>query len=158
MFLWKFINKIISGKIDVSQYPDMGMKFHINTSALTRQLPTLILFENEKESGRVPAIISGKVQKFVFKEDDIVNVFDLNHLYNECKKDKKFAAKIKEHETLEETKKKKNRLKGPKNFCVIQLCKIGLRNISLNYANIWISLNSAWSIYSPNRHSYKLIF
>ena len=52
----------IAGKIDVGRYPDVGTKYHINTSALTRQLPTLILFENGKESGRVPAIISGKVQ------------------------------------------------------------------------------------------------
>jgi hypothetical protein len=66
-----------SGKIDVGRYPDVGTKYHINTTALTRQLPTLILFENGKEAGRVPAIISGKVQKFVFKEEDIVNIFDL---------------------------------------------------------------------------------
>jgi hypothetical protein len=55
----------------------------------------LILFEHGKESGRVPAILSGKVQKFVFKEEDIVSVFDLNNLYARCKEDKKFAAKIK---------------------------------------------------------------
>jgi hypothetical protein len=60
----------ISGKIDVGRYPDVGTKYHINTSALTRQLPTLILFENGKESGRVPAIISGKVQ---VTADDLIS-------------------------------------------------------------------------------------
>jgi hypothetical protein len=95
------IDLLILGKIDVGRYPDVGTKYHINTTALTRQLPTLILFENGEESGRVPAIVSGKVQKFVFNEADIVNTFDLNNLYNECKKDKKFASKIKEQEKKE---------------------------------------------------------
>ena len=48
------------------------------------------------------------LQKFIFKEEDIVNTFDLNNLYSECKKDKKFAAKIKEMEKqAEESKKEK---------------------------------------------------
>ncbi len=51
-----------------------------------------------EEAGRVPAIIAGKVQKFVFKEEDIVNVFDMNNLYTKCKEDKKFASKIKKEE------------------------------------------------------------
>ncbi len=59
---------------------------------MTRQLPTLILFQDGKEAGRVPAIISGQVQKFIFKEEDIVNTFDLNNLYAELKKDKRFKA------------------------------------------------------------------
>lgn len=56
------------------------------------------MFQNGKEVGRVPAIVSGKVQKFVFKEEDIIGVFDLNNLYAECKKDKKYAAQIKQME------------------------------------------------------------
>ena len=39
---------------------------------------------------------SFQVQKFVFKEEDIINTFDLNNMYAECKKDKKYAAQIKE--------------------------------------------------------------
>nr|ADD38247.1 Thioredoxin-related transmembrane protein 2 homolog [Lepeophtheirus salmonis] len=86
------------GKIDCGRYPDTAAQYHINTSALTRQLPTVIMFQEGKEVGRVPAIISGKIQKFIFKEEDIVQVFDLNNLYNECKKDKKYAAQIKKME------------------------------------------------------------
>lgn len=86
------------GKIDIGRYPDIGTEHLINTSALTRQLPTVIMFQNGKEVGRVPAIVSGKVQKFVFKEEDIIGVFDLNNLYAECKKDKKYAAQIKQME------------------------------------------------------------
>ena len=95
-----------TGKIDAARYQDVADTFHISTTALTRQLPTIILFENGKEAGRGPAIISGKVQKFVFKEEDIVSVFDLNNLFTKCKEDKRFAAKIKKEET-EESKKEK---------------------------------------------------
>ena len=42
----------------------------------------------------------------MFKEEDIVNVFYLNNLYSECKKDKKFAAKTKEQERAESKKEK----------------------------------------------------
>ena len=75
-----------AGKIDVGRYPDVAQKYHISTTSLTRQLPTVILFQEGKEAGRVPDIISGKVQKFMFREEDLVNVFDLNNLYAECKK------------------------------------------------------------------------
>jgi len=98
------------GKIDVGRYPDVAQKFHISTTSLTRQLPTVILFQEGKETGRAPAIISGKVQKFLFKEEDIINTFDLNNLYTECKKDKRYAAQLKQQlnaaEELE-TKKEK---------------------------------------------------
>ena len=57
----------------------------------------------------MPAIVSGKVQKFVFKEEDIVNVFDLNNVYAECKKDKRYAAQIKQMEQEEEEEKKESK-------------------------------------------------
>ena len=82
--------KLFSGKVDVGRYSDVAEKHHINTSALTRQLPTLIMFQDGKETGRVPSIISGQVQKFSFREEEIVNTFDLNNLYAELKKDKRF--------------------------------------------------------------------
>lgn len=98
------------GKIDVGRYPDVGEEHHVNTSALTRQLPSVIMFQDGKETGRVPAIIGGKVQKFLFKEEEIVNTFDLNNLYAECKKDKRYAAAIKqleeEEKAAKESKKK----------------------------------------------------
>ena len=100
-----------SGKIDVGRYPDVATAHYINTSALTRQLPTVILFQEGKEAGRVPAIVSGKVQKFMFKEEEVVNVFDLNNLYAECKKDKKYAAQFKkiDEQDVEEKESKKDK-------------------------------------------------
>jgi len=93
------------GKIDVGRYPEVGDEHHINTSPLTRQLPTVIMFQDGKETGRVPAILNGKVQKFLFKEEDIVNTFDLNNLYAECKKDKRYAALIQKMEEEEKAAK-----------------------------------------------------
>jgi len=95
------------GKIDVGRYPEVAEKHHINTSPLTRQLPTLILFQDGKETGRVPAILSGQVQKFTFKEEDIVNTFDLNSMYAELKKDKRFKEVAQPAASTEETKKDK---------------------------------------------------
>lgn len=72
---------------------------------MTRQLPTIILFQDGKETGRVPSIISGQIQKFIFREEEIVNTFDLNNLYAELKKDKRF--KDKQTVGAEESKKDK---------------------------------------------------
>lgn len=55
----------------------------------------------------MPAIINGKVQKFLFKEEEILNIFDLNNLYAECKKDKKFQAQLKKQ--MEEAESKKDK-------------------------------------------------
>jgi len=76
------------GKVDVGRYADLAEEYHINTSSLSRQLPTVILFQEGKEVGRVPAIINGKVQKFFFKEEDLVSAFDLNNLYAKSKEKK----------------------------------------------------------------------
>jgi len=79
------------GKVDVGRFSDVAAEYHINTSSLSRQLPTLIMFQDGKELGRVPGIVNGKVQKFFFKEEDIINAFDMNNLYKKCKEDKKFV-------------------------------------------------------------------
>ena len=49
--------------MDVGRYPEIAEQYHINTSALARQLPTVIMFQNGEEVGRVPAIVSGKVMQ-----------------------------------------------------------------------------------------------
>jgi len=79
------------GKVDVGRFAEVAAEYHINASSLSRQLPTLIMFQDGKELGRVPAIVNGKVQKFFFKEEDIIAAFDLNNLYKKCKEDKKFV-------------------------------------------------------------------
>ncbi|XP_003745086.1 thioredoxin-related transmembrane protein 2 homolog [Galendromus occidentalis] len=84
------------GKIDVTRNPEAAAKYHINTSALSKQLPTLIMFKDGKALMRRPTVDSkSKLVKFNFCIENIVNEFDLNNLYNELKNDKinKKAAK-----------------------------------------------------------------
>ncbi|XP_063237577.1 thioredoxin-related transmembrane protein 2 homolog [Bacillus rossius redtenbacheri] len=74
------------GKIDVGRYPDAAKKYRINDSAVSRQLPTIILFKQAKEVSRRPDVdASNKLVKFFFSEDNIKAAFDLNKLYDECK-------------------------------------------------------------------------
>ena len=56
------------------------------------------MFQDGKEVGRIPAIISGQVQKCNFKEEDVVNTFDLNNLYVELQKDKRFKQETKKEQ------------------------------------------------------------
>ncbi|KAK2170317.1 hypothetical protein LSH36_3g10056 [Paralvinella palmiformis] len=76
------------GKMDASRYTSTAQGFKIDTSSWTKQLPTLILFQNGKEIRRRPAITpQGKViSKFVFSEENIIKDFELNELYLQCKK------------------------------------------------------------------------
>lgn len=46
------------GKIDLTRNPETAEKYKINTSALSKQLPTLILFRNGKEDMRRPLVAS----------------------------------------------------------------------------------------------------
>ncbi|KFM67437.1 Thioredoxin-related transmembrane protein 2-like protein, partial [Stegodyphus mimosarum] len=74
------------GKLDVTRYPEAAEKFHVSTSAFTKQLPTLILFRNGKEINRRPTV-DAKYQliKFFFSEENVTAAFNLNNLYEECK-------------------------------------------------------------------------
>ena len=74
------------GKIDVGRFPDIGRKYHISDSPLSRQLPSVILFKNGVEVLRRPnADAKGKLQKFFFSKDNLKAAFNLNTLYKECK-------------------------------------------------------------------------
>jgi thiol-disulfide isomerase/thioredoxin len=74
------------GKVDIGRLPDVGKKFHVSDSPLSRQLPTVVLFKNGKEVTRRPfADSKGKLVKFFFSDDNMKAAFDLNDLYKECK-------------------------------------------------------------------------
>ncbi|XP_075212799.1 thioredoxin-related transmembrane protein 2 homolog [Lycorma delicatula] len=82
-----YLDNLKFGKIDVGRYPDAAKKHHISDSSLSRQLPTVIMFRDGKEVSRRPtADNKGKLQRFFFSEDNVKAAFDLNNLYNECKK------------------------------------------------------------------------
>lgn len=92
-------------KVDLARNPDTATKYKINTSTLSQQLPTLILFQNGKETMRRPVVNNNnKLVKFVFSyvslinlgdgnsslcfhlQDNVVREYELNDIYNECKK------------------------------------------------------------------------
>ncbi|KAG5347007.1 TMX2 protein, partial [Acromyrmex charruanus] len=75
------------GKVDVGRHPDAAAKYHVSDASTSKQLPTLILFKDGKEVERRPyADHKGKLVKFLFSLDNIKAAFDLNNIYNDCKK------------------------------------------------------------------------
>lgn len=74
------------GKLDVARCPNEAVKFKIDTSSWSKQLPTVILFQGGKESDRRPGFLKGKVQKFSFEYENLVNAFGLNEIYAVCKR------------------------------------------------------------------------
>ncbi|KAE9556089.1 hypothetical protein FO519_000723 [Halicephalobus sp. NKZ332] len=77
------------GKLDVGRYPKEGERFRINTHPTSRQLPTIAIFKNGEQEIRRPVIGPNKrAIPFVFSEENCILDFDLNNLYEECKKAK----------------------------------------------------------------------
>lgn len=57
------------GKIDASRYQEVAQKYRVDGSSWSKQLPTIIMFENGKEKMRRPYVdYKGNVQKFFFNE------------------------------------------------------------------------------------------
>jgi len=75
------------GKIDLGRHPEIGAEFNISDSAFSKQLPTLVLFKGGDSVLYRPSVdSSGKLTKFHFNKDNVINVFDLNNVHQECKK------------------------------------------------------------------------
>ncbi|GFS18040.1 thioredoxin-related transmembrane protein 2-like protein [Elysia marginata] len=74
------------GKIDVSRYPAVAEKYNINIGALSRQLPTVILFQNGEEKERRPTPTKHITFKFDFTKENTIKEFGLNDVYYQCKK------------------------------------------------------------------------
>ena len=92
-------------KLDVNTYQDIGRKHNIDTSSLSRQLPTVVLYKKGVEIKRRPFIDSkGTVFPFIFSIDNVIKEFDLNSVYYECKSNPIVVKPIKEQQTVEEKK------------------------------------------------------
>ncbi|TDG50911.1 hypothetical protein AWZ03_002566 [Drosophila navojoa] len=77
-------NLLKFGKIDIGRFPDVAAKYHISDSSFSKQLPTLILFQQGKEVDRRPCgDAKGKLQKFFFSSDNVRACFGLNQLYKQ---------------------------------------------------------------------------
>lgn len=80
------LNNLKFAKFDCNLYPEIAKKFNISTSSLSKQLPTVALFQKGVETKRRPFIDSkGNVFKFVMSYENVVKEFDLNKIYYECK-------------------------------------------------------------------------
>ncbi|EDL27295.1 thioredoxin domain containing 14, isoform CRA_b [Mus musculus] len=100
------------GKVDVGRYTDVSTRYvdawakdlsedswsdvsdvyryKVSTSPLTRQLPTLILFQGGKEVIRRPQIDKkGRAVSWTFSEENVIREFNLNELYQRAKKHSK---------------------------------------------------------------------
>ncbi|XP_030041997.1 thioredoxin-related transmembrane protein 2 [Microcaecilia unicolor] len=75
------------GKVDVGRYQEVSTKYTVSTSPLTKQLPTLILFQGGKEVLRRPQIDKkGRAVSWSFSEENVIREFNLNELFQKAKK------------------------------------------------------------------------
>ncbi|CAD5117166.1 DgyrCDS5969 [Dimorphilus gyrociliatus] len=92
------------GKVDITRFADAADKFKVNNSVTSKQLPTVIQFENGKEVRRKPFVNErGQVSKFVFTMENVCSGFQLNEMYLQCQKNLK--GKKSNSKTVEEQKK-----------------------------------------------------
>ena len=72
-------------KFDVSRYPAEANRFKIDTSTFSKQLPTVILFQDGKEVKRRPQIdIKGRIldKQRLLTADYLIDEFGLAEIYN----------------------------------------------------------------------------
>ncbi|XP_058874870.1 thioredoxin-related transmembrane protein 2-B [Acipenser ruthenus] len=75
------------GKVDVGRYGEVCKKYKVSTSPMTKQLPSLILFQGGREVQRRPQIDKkGRAVSWKFSEENIIREFNLNELYQKHKK------------------------------------------------------------------------
>ncbi|XP_073540455.1 thioredoxin-related transmembrane protein 2 [Phyllobates terribilis] len=75
------------GKVDIGRYPDVSTRYNVSTSPLSKQLPTLILFQGGKEILRRPQVDKkGRAVSWTFSQENVIREFNLNELYQQAKK------------------------------------------------------------------------
>ncbi|XP_067915921.1 thioredoxin-related transmembrane protein 2-B [Heterodontus francisci] len=75
------------GKADVGRYAEICEKYKVSTSPLSKQLPTVILFQGGKEVMRRPLIDKkGRAVSWTFSEENLIREFNLNELYQRGKR------------------------------------------------------------------------
>ena len=74
------------GKLDVNKYTKIGQNYKIDPSVSSKNLPTVIVFENGKEKSRRPlADADGVIKPYQFKEQNLIQDLNLNELYAKAK-------------------------------------------------------------------------
>ncbi|XP_013404667.1 thioredoxin-related transmembrane protein 2-B isoform X2 [Lingula anatina] len=95
------------GKLDVSRFTEEAKEYGVDNSSWSKQLPSLILFENGKEKMRRPHVDhAGRIYKFPFIMENVIKDFGLNETYTQCKKNpivKKSKSSTEESEGVKKT-------------------------------------------------------
>uniref|UniRef100_A0A1E1X4B4 Putative thioredoxin-like protein n=1 Tax=Amblyomma aureolatum TaxID=187763 RepID=A0A1E1X4B4_9ACAR len=76
-------------KLDVTRFPELAHEHHVSTTALSRQLPTVLLFRGGRVTARRPDAQAGRLAPFVFSEDNMAAAFDLGNLHLECRQERR---------------------------------------------------------------------
>ncbi|XP_061691505.1 thioredoxin-related transmembrane protein 2-A isoform X2 [Syngnathoides biaculeatus] len=75
------------GKVDIGRYGEVSQRYNVSMSPLSKQLPSLVLFQGGKEIMRRPAVDSkGRAVSWTFNEENIIREFDLNERFHKSKK------------------------------------------------------------------------
>ncbi|XP_075947180.1 thioredoxin-related transmembrane protein 2-B [Anarhichas minor] len=75
------------GKVDIGRYGEVSKKYRVSASPLSKQLPSLVLFQGGKEVMRRPQVDKkGRAVSWSFTEENILREFNLNELYQKSKK------------------------------------------------------------------------
>uniref|UniRef100_A0A3Q2PLF8 Thioredoxin related transmembrane protein 2 n=1 Tax=Fundulus heteroclitus TaxID=8078 RepID=A0A3Q2PLF8_FUNHE len=73
------------GKVDIGRYGEVSRK--VSASPLSKQLPSVVLFQGGKEVMRRPQVDKkGRAVSWSFTEENIIREFNLNELYQKSKK------------------------------------------------------------------------
>uniref|UniRef100_A0A3Q1GSL2 Thioredoxin-related transmembrane protein 2b n=1 Tax=Acanthochromis polyacanthus TaxID=80966 RepID=A0A3Q1GSL2_9TELE len=81
------------GKVDIGRYGEISKKYKVSASPLSKQLPSLVLFQGGKEVMRRPQVDKkGRAVSWSFTEENIIREFNLNELYQKSKKISKTRA------------------------------------------------------------------
>ncbi|XP_072319561.1 thioredoxin-related transmembrane protein 2-B [Eucyclogobius newberryi] len=100
------------GKVDIGRYGEVSKRYRVSASPLSKQLPSLVLFQGGKEVMRRPQVDKkGRAVSWSFTEENIIREFNLNELYQKSKKFNKKSEKanpsafapVPEEDELEQT-------------------------------------------------------
>ncbi|XP_061541183.1 thioredoxin-related transmembrane protein 2-A [Phycodurus eques] len=92
------------GKVDIGRYGEVTQRYNVSTSPLSKQLPSLVLFQGGQEVMRRPAVDSkGRAVSWTFNEENIIREFDLNERFQKSKKlNKSHGLKEEQHSCRQE--------------------------------------------------------
>uniref|UniRef100_A0A3Q2TCW5 Thioredoxin-related transmembrane protein 2a n=1 Tax=Fundulus heteroclitus TaxID=8078 RepID=A0A3Q2TCW5_FUNHE len=75
------------GKVDIGRYGEVSQRYKVSTSPLSKQLPSLLLFQGGREVMRRPMVDNkGRAVSWTFNEENIIREFNLNEVFQKSKK------------------------------------------------------------------------